>query len=110
MDLAWNLNITRNSSNAFAFIKRGGCSSDVLCSKNIEREKLGKRDVLVLMSGSRDMARMEAYDTLRVVMETLDRVSHTPCLSGSSKEVRSCEMVIHKYGSQKYQYLLKAAK
>lgn len=61
-DLAWHFNKLQTTHEAFGFVKPGGCSRQVLQMVNIEKEKLTKRDTLVVISETNDVAKNEAEE------------------------------------------------
>lgn len=59
-DLTWYFNKLQTTHEAFRYVKPGGCSRQVLQMVNIEKKKLNKRDTLVVISGTNDVAKNEA--------------------------------------------------
>ncbi|KAG8287761.1 hypothetical protein J6590_031874 [Homalodisca vitripennis] len=62
---------------AVGFINPGGRSKQILKKKNIEGENLNKKDILVLMCGSNDIAGNEAEEALSNISDTLDNTKNT---------------------------------
>ncbi|KAG8336388.1 hypothetical protein J6590_045353 [Homalodisca vitripennis] len=78
-NLAWHLNNIHflTEYEAVGFINPGGRSKQILKKKNIEGENLNKKDILVLMCGSNDIAGNEAEEALSNISDTLDNTKNT---------------------------------
>lgn len=76
-DLAYHLNKVQESNNAFAFIKPGGRSRDVLNHKSIEGVNLKEDDVMVIVSGTNDVSENNASEALEIMKHTINKFSNT---------------------------------
>ncbi|KAG8256865.1 hypothetical protein J6590_061148 [Homalodisca vitripennis] len=73
--LTWNINNCQDEYEAVAFLKPGGRTRQVLAYHNIEGEKLTQDDVLVIISGTNDVAVNEAHAAVECIKETLDKTN-----------------------------------
>ncbi|KAG8246790.1 hypothetical protein J6590_076573 [Homalodisca vitripennis] len=68
--LTWNINNCQDEYEAVGFVKPGGRTRQVLAYHNIEGEKLTQDDVLVIISGTNDVAVNEAQAAVECIKET----------------------------------------
>lgn len=74
-DMTWHLNARLKSHESVGFVRPGGRSEQVLDSSNIEKENLKKDDILVLITGTNDVARNEASKAVQCISSTIDKFS-----------------------------------
>lgn len=79
-DLSWHINNVQKSNYAVGFIKPDGRTREMLNKKNIKEANLEENDVLVLLCGANDVARIEAKEALEVITATLNKTSHAKVL------------------------------
>ncbi|KAG8309326.1 hypothetical protein J6590_088937 [Homalodisca vitripennis] len=76
-DLAWHLNKSQKTYDAVSFVRPGGRTKQILVNKNIEEANLSEQDSLVILCGTNDVARNEAYEVIDGISATLDKVKQT---------------------------------
>ncbi|KAG8284383.1 hypothetical protein J6590_104116 [Homalodisca vitripennis] len=76
-DLAWNLNQTQHTYEAVGLVRPGGRTGQVLDNHNIEEEKLGEEDGLVILCGTNDVAINNAQDAIKNIELVLNKITST---------------------------------
>lgn len=76
-DLAWNLNECISTHEAFGFVRPGGRSEQILNNNNIEEENLKEDDILVIMTGSNDVAANESSKAVQYISTAVKKASKT---------------------------------
>ncbi|KAG8256867.1 hypothetical protein J6590_061150 [Homalodisca vitripennis] len=72
-NLSWHINNNSKTFDAFSFVKPGGRANQVLNQDNIDGEKLGHSDLLVLACGSNDVSHNEASSAINAIKSTLKK-------------------------------------
>ncbi|KAG8298536.1 hypothetical protein J6590_010535 [Homalodisca vitripennis] len=72
-DLAWYLN-NKHSLNSVGFVRQGGRAEQILNMDNINGEVVSKKDFLVIMCGTNDVARNKAEVLINNITNTLESV------------------------------------
>ncbi|KAG8281494.1 hypothetical protein J6590_057640 [Homalodisca vitripennis] len=73
-DLAWHLNGLQDSFEAVGFVKPNGRTKQICDRNNITNEVSKEQDLLVIISGTNDIAHNESKEFLMSISETLNQV------------------------------------
>ncbi|KAG8292949.1 hypothetical protein J6590_028701 [Homalodisca vitripennis] len=113
-NVTFHLNKHMKSFNCVGFVRPGRLAEQILNFHNIDAEKLGPDDALIIACGSNDVARDEADGAINVIDKTLEKYNSLKIVladlpirhdlkewSCVNKEIRKCnkslEALSHKY-------------